>query len=233
MNREDPTAIWSPGASTRCFTGMPLTNVPESLSKSTNKKRSSSQLTRQWIGETVVSSRQIELEELRPIDRTPANRNSDFRSGPLRTASLGCMVSGIPATFSPGKPIRGRGDILTPTLSRGHCKNSLLSDSATIRMVRFSPGGLLWRPSRAKPDLSACFSIGCKSAGRIADAPQLPKTFRTYGRAAAPTNEPDSRGFLKLGTILPVLKPDELASPFNSTSSVSVRQESRSLPGVA
>lgn len=117
------------------------------------------------------------------MDRTPATGNSDLRSGPLKTASLGCMVSGIPATFSSGKPIRGRGDILTLTLSRGHDKKALRTDSATIRMVRFRPGGLLWWPAIARPDLSACISIGCKSAGHVANAPQLPKTCGTYARS--------------------------------------------------
>ena len=47
---------------------------------------------RQWLGETDASSMQIELEELRPIDRIPPTWNSDFLSGPLNAASLGCTA---------------------------------------------------------------------------------------------------------------------------------------------
>ena len=35
---------------------------------------------------------QIELEEFRPIDRIPPTWNSDFLSGPLNAASLGCTA---------------------------------------------------------------------------------------------------------------------------------------------
>src|SRR2546427_100750 len=47
---------------------------------------------RQCLGETDASSMQIELEELRPIDRIPPTWNSDFLSGPLNAASLGCTA---------------------------------------------------------------------------------------------------------------------------------------------
>src|SRR6266516_706485 len=47
---------------------------------------------RQCLGETDASSMQIELEELRPIDRIPPTWNSDFLSGPLNTARLDCTA---------------------------------------------------------------------------------------------------------------------------------------------
>src|SRR6266849_416451 len=47
---------------------------------------------RQCLGETDASSTQIELEEFRPIDRIPPTWNSDFLSGPLNAASLGCTA---------------------------------------------------------------------------------------------------------------------------------------------
>src|SRR5260370_39714372 len=99
---------------------------------------------RQWLGETDASSRQIEFVELRPIDRTPATGNSDFRSGPLSPASLGCTLSVIPAIFSPGKATKGKGAILTPTLSRGHWKKSLLMDSVPVRMGRCGYGVVIF-----------------------------------------------------------------------------------------
>src|SRR5260370_16921374 len=112
---------------------------------------------RQWLGETDASSRQIEFVELRPIDRTPATGNSDFRSGPLSAASLGCTVSVIPAIFSPGKATKGKGAILTPTLSRGHWKKSLRMDSVPIRMVRCSCGDLILRAHFAETLLMFLF----------------------------------------------------------------------------
>src|SRR6266567_4883018 len=71
---------------------MPLTKVPEPLSRSVMRKRSLLQSMRQWLGETDASSMQIVLEEFRPIDRIPPTGNSDFLSGPLNAASLGCTA---------------------------------------------------------------------------------------------------------------------------------------------
>src|SRR5712691_11198060 len=56
---------------------------------------------RQWLGETDASSMQIKLEELRPIDRIAPTWNSDFLSGPLNAASLGCTVRLFAASLLP------------------------------------------------------------------------------------------------------------------------------------
>ena len=101
---------------------------------------------RQWLGETDASSRQIEFEEFRPMDRDPATGKSDFLSGPLSAASLGCTAKGLATDFLPGKPSGWESRILTPTLDRRHWKKSLRKDSATIRMVRFIPERLVGPP---------------------------------------------------------------------------------------
>src|SRR5260370_7702483 len=56
---------------------------------------------RQWLGETDPSSMQIELEGLRPIDRIPPTWNSDFLSGPLNAATLGCTARLLAASLLP------------------------------------------------------------------------------------------------------------------------------------
>ena len=134
------------------------------------------------------------------MDSPSPTGNSDFRSGPLRTVSRGCIASRIPAIL-PLAPQSEGGDILTPTLSPDYTKKAHQMDSATIRMVRFSPAAFLLQPERTKHDLSACFSICCTSVGHVADVQQRRKTQEHEG-AADPTNEPDSPGTLNRAAIL-------------------------------
>ena len=158
-----------------------------------------SEVMRQWLGETDASSRQIEFEEFRPMDRDPATGKSDFLSGPLSAASLGCTAKGLATDFLPGKPSGWESRILTPTLDRRHWKKSLRKDSATIRMVRFIPERLVGPPChREKRPYLFSFPL-------IAGAFDSEKTRRNDTRPGETTmsrvpfsNSQDSRGFQEL-----------------------------------
>ena len=79
--------------------GMPLTKVPEGVSKSVRRKLSFWRAIRQWRPETVGSSMHIGLEESRPIDKGTEKRNSDFPRGPLSAKSLGCTGKSCQAAY--------------------------------------------------------------------------------------------------------------------------------------
>ncbi len=188
---------------------------------SVKRNRSLSELMLQWLGETDASSRQIEFEESRPMDRNPATRNSDFRSGPLSAASLGCTVSDFLPIFSPGKPTQVKGSILTPTLSRRHWKKSRRMDSATIQMVRFSPGGLLCPACSGE---TSPYLLGFQSIARKYDSLKTHCNDAGRGeyRGPRPTLQSSWIATDSDNTDAPpkFSKPGVLPSPFNATSSI-------------
>src|SRR5713226_8490418 len=119
---------------------MPLTKVPESLSRSVRRKRSLLQAMRQWLGETPASSMQIELEEFRPMDRIPSTWNSAFLNGPLNAASLGCTDRVLTSVL-----LRRQTGLLGRRYSSANhgCSPSQTSnrmDSVPIQVVRFMGG---------------------------------------------------------------------------------------------
>src|SRR6266702_2766978 len=80
---------------------------------------------------------QIELEEFRPIDRIPPTWNSDFLSGPLNAASLGCTARLLAASLLPRQTgLMGR-RILTPTPDACH-RGLYPTRTLSERIVRLS-----------------------------------------------------------------------------------------------
>src|SRR5260370_26087010 len=118
---------------------------------------------RQCLGETDASSMQIELEEFRPIDRIPPTWNSDFLSGPLNAASLGCTVRLLAASLLPRQTGMMRRQYSNARagclLSQGLYRTRTLSE----RIVRLSNWSyqvrlFLWTPEHIRGSvISLCF----------------------------------------------------------------------------